>query len=370
MTRNKHEKLSIAEKRLLTGGVLLAASAVLTIAAGRSSRMAEWYSAHIYPLFVGTVGRFAGVFSFSLSELALYVLIVLLAGSFIHAVASAVRNKCGGPVILQWASGLFLTVSVLVLLYVLNCGINYRRVSFSEKSDIQMVEYTVEDLKQTCMWLTEELNARTGLVNRDEAGVMKLTGEDERAAVTAMEQLGEQYPALSGYYPQPKSLLVSEILSWQGITGIYSPFTVEANYNEDMTAYNIPFTACHELSHLRGFMQEEEANFIAFLACKDAAGEDFQYSGYLMGWIYSTNALKRMDAKAADEVRFGLNQQVETDLKANSRFWNSYEGTVAEVSNKVNDTYLKVNGQSDGVQSYDRMVDLIVSYHLEKDGIF
>ncbi|WP_333678275.1 DUF3810 domain-containing protein [Muricomes intestini] len=367
MNRSKHRKLSTTEKHLLAGGALLAAGAALTTASGQVPGMAEWYSIHIYPLIVGTVGRFAGLFSFSLSELALYGLIVLLAGSFIHAAAGAARKKQGGAVILQWASSLFLTASVLVLLYVLNCGINYRRVSFSEKLDIQTVEYTAEDLEQTCEWLTEEINARAGLVSRDETGTMRLSDEEGKAAVSAMKQLGEQYPPLSGYYPQPKGLLVSEILSWQGITGIYSPFTVEANYNEDMAAYNIPFTACHELSHLRGFMQEEEANFIAFLACKDAAGEDFQYSGYLMGWIYSTNALKRVNSGAAEEVRSKLDQRVEADLKANNRFWNIYEGTVAEVSNMVNDTYLKVNGQSDGVQSYDRMVDLIVSYHLGED---
>ena len=32
------------------------------------------------------------------------------------------------------------------------------------------------------------------------------------------------------------------------------------------------------------------------------------------------------------------------------------------MADKVNDTYLKVNGQTDGVQSYNRMVDLIVAY--------
>lgn len=367
MGKTRHKKPDITEKRVLTGSVFLAAAAALTIAAGQSPEMAEWYSVHIYPFIVGTVGHLAGLFSFSLSELAAYVLIVLLVGSLIHAGVRGIRKKQGGAELLQWASGLFLAASILAFLYVLNCGINYRRVSFSEKSDIYTVEYTAADLKQTCVWLTEEVNARAGLVSRDEAGVMKMTDVDGGAAVTAMRYLGGQYPALSGYYPRPKGLLVSGILSWQGITGVYSPFTVEANYNADMPAYNIPFTACHELSHLRGFMQEEEANFIAFLACRDAEREDFQYSGYLMAWIYSTNALRQADAGAAEEVRSRLDQRVETDLKANSRFWNTYEGAIAEVSNKVNDTYLKVNGQTDGVQSYDRMVDLIVSYHLKED---
>lgn len=129
-----------------------------------------------------------------------------------------------------------------------------------------------------------------------------------------------------------------------------------------MTAYNIPFTTCHELSHLRGFMQEEEANFIAFLACIQSDRTDFRYSGYLSGWVYCMNALYRTDHEAWQEVRLLLAEEAEPDLEANSAFWDAYEGRISEAADKINDTYLKANGQADGVQSYSRMVDLIVAY--------
>ena len=131
-----------------------------------------------------------------------------------------------------------------------------------------------------------------------------------------------------------------------------------------MTAYNIPFTVCHELSHLRGFMEEKEANFIAFLACIGSERTDFQYSGYLSGWVYCMNALYRTDPERWAEVRSRLSETVQPDLDANSAFWDRYEGPVRETAERINDTYLKVNGQADGVESYDRMVDLIVAYFL------
>ena len=110
-------------------------------------------------------------------------------------------------------------------------------------------------------------------------------------ARAAMFSLGATYPELSGYYPQPKGLLFPAFLSVQNLSGIYSPFTIEANYNSAMVSYNLPFTICHELSHLRGFMQEKEANFIGFLACVNADDTAFNYSGYLLGWIYATNEI-------------------------------------------------------------------------------
>lgn len=362
MRKNSRKKDNTIEKRMTAGCILLAVSAAMTVWAGKSPDMAEWYSAHIYPVIVSTLGRFSGMFPWSLSELCFYTLIVLLLGTLIHAGVSAFRSKQGGAVMLKWASGLFLTASVLLFLYVMNCGINYKSDSFSEQAGLYTSEYTADDLKQVCIRLTDEVNARADRVKRDGSGVMQLAGPEGDEAVEAMKQLGTHYPELAGYYPPPKKLLLSQILSYQGLTGIYLPFTVEANYNKDMTPYNIPFTACHELSHLRGFMQEEEANFIAFLACKDAGRVDFQYSGYLSGWVYSMNALHRADAEAWEEVRPLLGGNVEADLKANNQFWAKYDGAVAEVSNKVNDTYLKANGQSDGVQSYGRMVDLIVAY--------
>ena len=181
-----------------------------------------------------------------------------------------------------------------------------------------------------------------------------------------MQTLGRTYPSLQGYYPAPKPVLVSEILSRQKLTGIYSPFTIEANYNQDMPAYDLPFTMCHELSHLRGFMQEEEANFIGFLACVSTDDTAFNYSGYLLGWIYATNELYETDYDTFEEVYSRLSDNVKADLSANSSFWNRYDSKVAEVSGQINDHYLKANGQSDGVKSYDRMVDLMITWFRSK----
>ena len=62
-----------------------------------------------------------------------------------------------------------------------------------------------------------------------------------------------------------------------------------------------------------------------------------------------------------------LHPKAATDLADNTRFWNRYEGKVAQVSNQVNDTYLKMNDQKEGVKTYGRMVDLMLAYHREEE---
>ena len=265
-----------------------------------------------------------------------------------------------------FVSGIFCFGACLLLVYTLNCGINYHRTSFAESIGLKAQDYTVGQLAQVCIVLTEELNNLAPSVARGEDGAMILTGSTEAESVEVMKHIAADFSPLQGYYPEPKGLIIPQILSVQSITGVYSPFTIEANYNDDITAYNIPFTACHELSHLRGFMREEEANFIAWLACRASDNTEFQYSGSLRGWISCMNALYRANYEVWAAIRVQLNPLVEYDLAANRAYWDKYEGKIAQTAEKINDGYLKANGQTDGIKSYGRMADLIVAWLAEE----
>lgn len=381
INRKKNLPAISNKRKCLTGSILIFASFILMYISRISRAFAHWYSTHIYPVWVNVTGRIMGIFPFSVSEIMLYAGMAAAILTFLRFVMRVLRKRAVKRQFLIWSCNLYTLAGALFFLYVLNCGINYHRESFSEGSGIRMEKYSTEELRTVCLWLTEEVNNRSSKLPRNVYGVMELQGREgsiEKAfdriisldklneeAVEAMEQLGEQCPVLTGHYPKPKGLLFPWILSVQQLTGIYSPFTVEANYNSDIVDYNIPFTVCHELSHLRGFMQEEEANFIAFLASTGSENIEFQYSGYLMGWKYCMNVLYRIDYNAWEEVREQLAETVEPDLSANRDFWDKYEGKIAETANRVNDTYLKANDQSEGVESYNRMVDLIVAYKLK-----
>lgn len=316
----------------------------------------------IYEFIVGTLGRLTGSVPFSVAEILLYILAALLLVSSVRLIIKLFQRKAGKAEMVRFALKIACVACVLLLLYTVNCGLNYHRPPFTERIGLETGDYTVDELQKVCMVLTAELNSLAGDVTRDEDGVMVLTGDTGSEARNAMINLAEDYECLGGYYPKPKKLIFPWILSVQKITGIYSPFTVEANYNNHMTAYNIPFTACHELSHLKGFMREEEANFIGWLACRQAEQVDFQYSGSLRGWISCMNALYRADYDAWARLRAELDSAVEADLQANREYWAQYDGKIAETAEKINDGYLKANGQTEGIKSYGRMCDLIVAW--------
>ena len=93
----------------------------------------------------------------------------------------------------------------MLFVFVINCGINYHRESFSEKSGLKIQTYSVKDLQATCQWLTEEVNRLSTQVERTENGELQLPEEIRQEAVRSMQALGRQYPALQGYYPNPKA---------------------------------------------------------------------------------------------------------------------------------------------------------------------
>ena len=150
-----------------------------------------------------------------------------------------------------------------------------------------------------------------------------------------------------------------------GITGIYVAVTGEASVSKGTYAAAVPHTMCHEAAHRLGIAPEDEANFCAFLACHASEDLSFRYSGFYSAFITCYNALYKVDADAAKAVWDSLDEQVVRDLRRGNEHYDQYEGKVQEVTEKVNDTYLKAYGEEDGVQSYGQ-ADLYVSWYLSR----
>lgn len=60
--------------KLIFSILLFAISFLALFTSHKSSAFADWYSSTIYPLLVSSIGRFFGIFQFSVSEIGLYIL--------------------------------------------------------------------------------------------------------------------------------------------------------------------------------------------------------------------------------------------------------------------------------------------------------
>lgn len=256
-------------------------------------------------------------------------------------------------------------LSIGFTIFALMCGLNYYRYTFAQDAGFELRESTPEELVALCENLAAATNEARSQVPEDADAYAADQGGFEaysRAAVDNMEALAQKYPALSRpLYSPPKPVLFSEVLSYLDIAGMYFPFTVESNINVDGPFFTIPATMGHELAHQCGFMREDEANFIGYLACKNAADPLTRYSGYSLAYDYAISALVRTDRERAVAINDTLSNTVKADRRARSEFLKKYEGPVAQASNAANNAYLKANQQQDGTRSYGRMVDLLLA---------
>ena len=168
--------------------------------------------------------------------------------------------------------------------------------------------------------------------------------------------------------PFIKKSLWSNLLNYMGFAGYLNPFTLESNINLNIPKLNFIVTAAHEIAHQAGFASESEANFIAFISSLKNSDPYIKYAGLTFALSYCYSELLKTDPVTAKKYMSLLNPGILESYKEISRFWNQYKNPLEPIIKKSYDSYLKANGQSMGIESYDGMVGLVVGY-LKKNNL-
>lgn len=368
MQRKKHLQLKIISS-------VLTLSVLMNLAARFVHGFADFYTEKIFRKISVPLSALNSLIPFSVGELLIIIGIIVLVIGVPVFIVLMLRCKTKRKKIARFAA-LFLgwVLAYVSVTETLNCFVQYQCTSFAEKyyPEHSQDKFTVSQLSEMCEYFITQANELAEKVPRDENGVISLPDDLEKKAAEYMQALDSDYSGFSGYYPNPKKIINSETMSRLDLQGIYFPFTMESNYNGDMFTSRVPCTVCHEFSHLKGFISEDEAGFIAYLACSRSDDPLFMYSGTLSALNYTMNRLfryidydekVRLSAMISDKVR-GDNKFVSDEYREKINKNKLISGEkAAEVSKKALNTNLKVNGVSDGVQSYGRMVDLLLIYY-------
>ncbi len=363
--KNKLEKLPACYMNIL----LIPLGIVIIMFFRMFPGAAEFYGAKIYPSIMNIILTLTNYIPFSLVEVFIIFAPPLLLIYFVNRVMYAEKEKRKALTvkfigwILSWISAIFFALVILE-------GINYNRMSFAEYAGLNLENSTKYELSALCRELADDANSLRYRVEEDDLGVTKLFSDNiydiAEESYKAFDKLSEKYPILGGNKISPKPLICSKLMSFTEITGIFSPLTMEANINADVSAYSLPATMCHEMSHVRGIMREDEANFIAYLACMESDNSTIKYSGLMLALVHSMNKLYVDDYDMFLEIYNEYSEGIKADFDSYLSYWEKFEGPIADVSKKVNDTYLKINNQNDGVKSYGKMVDLLLAERRKK----
>lgn len=309
------------------------------------------YSRGIYPWLVGPWSRLTGGAGFVLVPWLALLLLGLGVSLFFFVPWARALGWVGAG------------LSVVLAWFVLGWGLNYQRLPWAVSHGWTSAGGTVAELES----LAEELAVRTNAL-RDPA--WSSSGPEwslpswRPSLASAYQRRGGEDALLAGRWGSPKEFPWPEALSWAGIGGIFIPFTAEPLVNGGPSDWQLPFTAAHEAAHLRGWAREDEANFLAFWVLRDDANPRLAYSAWASALLYVATALEGagpLGHQAWQRVSPRLSPAVRDDWKASFAYWEKYQGPVRQAAQAVNDVYLKSQGQVDGVRSYGRMVDLLLS---------
>lgn len=309
-------------------------------------------------------GRVWSIVPFSVMELLIALFLLGNAAWLIRAIALLVKEKSFSLFVRRFAA---LGAAWLWLW----CGMcwlwnaAYRASSFTQRSGLETAPYSVEELARVTVYFAQNAAGLSGQVARDNGGHFLLDMNGCLAQGTQVyEALTSEFPCLDMKSVRVKPLVCSRLQSMMGFTGMYFPFTGEANINVDAPACLIPATIAHEMAHQRMVASELEANFVGIAACTTCGDVTFQYSGYLMGLIQLCNALYSVSPDSWYAIAQAyFTPELSVDWRDNNAYWAALASPVEDAAGQVYDSFLKGNGQELGMRSYGACVDLLVAYY-------
>ncbi len=183
-------------------------------------------------------------------------------------------------------------------------------------------------------------------------------------------ELSEKYDFITPMQSRVKDLALSYPMTYTHISGMYLPFSGEANVNINYPDYVIAFTYAHEMAHQRGIASEDEANFMAYLAMTNSKDLYLSYSANITMLDYLIPEVYELNSEKAEKLMLQFGVKIIMENNAYRKFFDKYsQSKASELADKVNDTYLKSQGQESGVKSYSQCINLLISYLKSKDQI-
>jgi hypothetical protein len=154
----------------------------------------------------------------------------------------------------------------------------------------------------------------------------------------------------------PKWSILTPFYRASGVSGQLGPFFLETLLNPDLTGPERPAVLAHEWAHLSGYAPESDASFIGLLAAL-RTGPAGEYSVWLDLVSEATSQLQPITQRLVLEK---LEQGPRDDQQAIRERLKALVQPVEKVAWSSYDRLLKSQGVEEGIQSYSRVIQLLI----------
>lgn len=332
---------------------------LMRVVADHPAFIEKYYSNGIYPYISSFFRIILGWIPFSFGDLLLAFGIFVFFRFLFRLIKSRFRNFI--PKIIQFTA----VLSVIYFCFYLFWGLNYYREPLAKNLNYEQKEYTTEQLLNVTEHIIEKLNEYQFKITKNDTLKVENPYQQKemyKMAISGYENLGKDFPQLTYRFASVKSSLMSLLQTYNGTSGYLNPLTGEAHVNDRIPKTGYPTTTCHEMAHQIGYAAENEANFVGFLAANYNDDIYFKYASYRMAFIYCIAEIRKRDRKLSKELWKTVNKGIVKDFNYSYEHWQQYKNPFEPLVKKGYNAYLKANKQDKGVQSYNYVVDLLISY--------
>lgn len=309
----------------------------------------KYYSDGFYPLFARLFSSLSRFSALSIWDTFWFLSIL----AFLAGVTMVIMKR------IKFRIFCLKVARILALMYsffYLSWGFNYFRPDIGKRIGLDVIK--VDQKLFRSMLDSVIILTNANYVSVGTSDYILIDRKIEESYSLNSKMLDVKYP---NGYRRPKSMLFSNLISKFGISGYFGPFFNEINLNRRLLPMEYPFLLAHEKAHQFGIAGEADANLAAFIVCITSDDPRLKYSGYLALLLYFLE-----DAQYFSDYRdylAKLDKPVIDELKFRQQYYFGLQNeTMGKAHETVYDAYLKGNHVPHGVENYNQVVELSISW--------
>lgn len=328
----------------------------------RSPSTAEWYYNSV---FLPLNRNWQKILQFS--DVPYYLVLIgivfiLLVGQWMMA-----RGQGWKYALLSWGLFILSGTFFLIALFYWMWGFNYGRETLSRTFfDDEFVAVDSQKFVDRWQLQTSRVNhLRRNLVVPDSAD-QNLTPTYGRLFRKNAERILDPFGLDASVAPRCKEFIPAGGLLRINTAGFYFPYGSESYVDKALHVSQKPFVIAHELAHGYGVADEGEANFVGYLLCQNSGDRYAQYSSALSLWLYMAVDGRRLEKDFVKKMWDGLSPEVWGDLQERRKLDAKYPELFPRLRDRIYDSYLAMNRVEGGIHSYNRFVQMVLTYEDRK----
>jgi hypothetical protein len=346
--------------------ILLVITLVIFLLGLSTGVIETFYVNGLYPIISGTLRYISSLLPFPLGDfLYLLLIIYILWQVFLFCKRILKKQLRRSDALNAFVKCVNFTL-ILYIAFKLLWGLNYSRLPIAGQLGIGNEKYDSKELLLLGKFLISQINNLQEERAKNPAYKNIIYAPDalQNKAVKSYARLTNKNNFFR--YPNPalKRVLNSYVITKIGLEGYYNPLSGEANVNMLLNSQNLPFVACHEISHQLGIAREDEANLVGYLVSTSSSDLNFRYSGIYCVLKNVLFEIAFSDPEAYKKLKETINAATLADFKKDREFWRKYNNDMFGYMDVALDQFLKLNSQKKGIDSYQDIVIWLYNYHI------